>query len=294
MPQKDAVIFEPHDAGKTNYYGILFLVIIGAPIIFFICLFLQGPIIFAVSMSSIMVTILSILAYLTFSGGKMKYEMSAKDCIIRFGVFKKHFSYSKIAEAEIVNLSLKIRLFGASLPGFHWGLFKTSIGNAHVYATKIDGDFILLTLNDNEKIVLSPKKSEAFLNLLKERTTISTTQKPEAMAQEKSYNKRFVYAQVVIVTAAFLVFLTYFIHIYTILPEIVPVHFGFNGEANRWANKSELFLLLGIAAIFPTINAILTIKFGKYEKKLVIFLGAVFVAIAILFMYVLNMIAMAA
>ncbi len=62
-----------------------------------------------------------------------------------------------------MNLNLTIRLFGASLPGFHWGLFKTTVGKAHVYATMISGDFIVITLNDGEKLVLSPRNPLLFL-----------------------------------------------------------------------------------------------------------------------------------
>jgi len=66
-----------------------------------------------------------------------------------------------------VNLSLSLRLFGATLPGFHWGLFRTSIGNAHDYATKKSGEFAVITLDDGEKIALSPEETDLFLEALK-------------------------------------------------------------------------------------------------------------------------------
>jgi len=61
------------------------------------------------------------------------------------------------------------------------------------------------------------------------------------------------------------------------------MHFDLNWNPNRWAHKSELFLLGGVAAIFPVINTILVIKFGKYGKGLTIFLGMTFILVMILF-----------
>ena len=96
-------------------------------------------------------------------------------------------------------------------------------------------------------------------------------------------HQKVVYLQVVSVTAAFFVFLGYLLWIYPSLPEIIPVHFDFNWNPNRWAHKSELFIIAGIAAIFPAINTSVVLKFGKYGKELVIFLGIIFIAIMALF-----------
>ena len=79
--------------------------------------------------------------------------------------------------------------------------------------------------------------------------------------------------------------------VYASLPEIVPVHFGFDGVANRWTHKSEVLWLLGTATLFPAINAALSLKFGKYERGIVLLLGAVFIAVIALFIFVFNTIA---
>jgi hypothetical protein len=71
----------------------------------------------------------------------------------------------------------------------------------------------------------------------------------------------------------------------------VALHFGFDGVANRFGDKSELLWLAGIGALFPIINAILTLKFGKYERGLVILLGIIFIISIALFVYVINVIA---
>jgi hypothetical protein len=224
----------------------------------------------------------------------MNYELSASEFRVNFGLLKKSISYSRVVNAEIVDLKLSLRLFGASLPGVNWGLFRTSIGNAHVYATKIEGDFIVITLNDGEKIALSPEEPTLFLESMKEKTKLSPTQNIKETEHQNRSFKRLMYAQVLAVSIATIAFLGYFAWVYASLPEIVPVHFGFNGVANRWANKSELLWLAGAAALFPVINAVLALKFGKYERGIVLFLGAVFIAVTVLFFYTINTIALSA
>ncbi len=71
----------------------------------------------------------------------------------------------------------------------------------------------------------------------------------------------------------------------------MPVHFVFGGVANRWADKSELLILAGVAAIFPVINAALTLKFAKYERGMLLVLGAIFIAVMAVFMVLMNTIA---
>jgi len=96
------------------------------------------------------------------------------------------------------------------------------------------------------------------------------------------------------VSAMYIAFLGYFLWVYFQLPQIVPLHFGFNGVANRFGDKSELLWLAGISAMLPIINAILTLKFGKYERGLVILLGTIFIISVAIFVYVINTIALSA
>ena len=76
----------------------------------------------------------------------------------------------------------------------------------------------------------------------------------------------------------YVAYLGYFIWTYLSLPQIVPLHFDFNGVPNRFGDKSELLWIAGIAGIFPVINAVLSLKFGKHERGFVILLGAIFIA----------------
>ena len=295
MLNKDTTtIYESHHSKTTKYYGLIFILIFAIPIGFFLYLSLEGPIFFTIFMFSILLGLLLIMAYFTLASGSLKYELSIKEFRIRFGLINKRIIYTRINSVERVRLTLSLRLFGASLPGFHWGLYRTNIGNAHVYGTRISGDFIVITLEDGKKIAISPEEPDRFLNTMNDREVQFGRTEPKQVDRQEQSVKRFVYAQVLAVTVAYCVFIGYFFWVYASLPQIVPVHFGFDGVANRWADKSELLWLAGIAVAFPVINAILSLKFGKYERGLLFFLGTIFVVTIALFIYALSTIAVAA
>jgi len=291
MPTKADTIYDSHHSKATKYYGLFFLLIFAIPISILLYLMMDGPLFFTVIMFSILLGVYLVMAYFTFASGSLKYELSAKELRIRFGLINKKIAYSQIISVEKVYLSLSLRLFGASLPGFHWGLYRTNIGNAHVYGTKMSGDYIVLALNNGQKIAISPQEPDQFLNALNLTKNEFGKIDLNLMKREEQFMKKYLYIQILSVALVYAVFLGYFFWIYVSLPQIVPVHFGFDGVANRWADKSELLWLAGIACAFPIINGVLSIKFGKYERGLLFLLGIIFVVSAALFFYALNTIA---
>ena len=128
--------------------------------------------------------------------------------------------------------------------------------------------------------MVAPENPEQlYKELNNKRNKFVTSNKVEDFGQ----STRLVYVQVASVATAFFVFLGYLLCIYPQLPEIIPVHFNLNLIPNRWGHKSELFFIAGVAAIFPLINSILVLKFGKYVKTLMIFLGIIFILFMALF-----------
>jgi hypothetical protein len=235
-------------------------------------------------MFAILSSILGLLTYFAVAGGTTRYEVSSRYLRVNFGLLKKTIPYTRIAKAETVDLNVTLRLFGASLPGFHLGLFRTSIGNVHAYATKISGNFIVLTLADGEKYALSPEDPQGLLEALDQKRSFFGKQNPiELMHKEKNIS-RLVYLQIFVVTAVYAVYLGYFIWFYVSLSQIVPLHFGFDGVPNRFGDKSELLWIAAIAGVFPVINAALTLKLGKHERWFVILLGVIFAAVMAMFL----------
>ena len=168
MISKETMIYKPYGNPKATLYGIIFIVVFAIPISILIYLFLEGSLIFSITISTILLSVLFLLAYLTFFGKNLNYELSTEEIKVNFSLLKK-IAYSQIANADIVNLKIILRIIAHSVPGFQWGSFKTTIGNINVYATKLSGEFVVVTLNDGEKIALSPVEPQPFLSALKEK-----------------------------------------------------------------------------------------------------------------------------
>jgi len=264
-------------------WGLVLIAIIDIPLLLFFFLSSQGPTVFFFIMGVIFLLVDGLILSLTFLGKKMSYKLGENDFTVNFGLSKRMIPYASISKVQVSHTTLLLRLFGASWPGLHWGLYKAKdVGNVWVYSTTMRGDFVLINLVDGKKIAISPENPKIFLNEINAwKSKFGTASLSEVETFETS--GKVVYTQVLAVAAAFVVFLGYLLWIYPSLPEIIPVHFDINWNPNRWAHKSELFIIAGVAAVFPIINAILTIKYGRYGKGLVIFLGVVFIFVIALF-----------
>lgn len=276
-------VFRPSQTRSTMVWGLVLLAIIDAPLLLFFFFVFQGPPFFLVILTLILILIDGLVFSLGFLGKRMSYKLGENEFTVNFGLSKRRIPYSAIRNVQLSQTTLLLRLFGASWPGLHWGLYKAKdVGRIWVYSTRMRGDFVLMELVDGKKIAISPENPENFLNEINARKSRFGTSSPgEVKTFEAS--TRVVYLQVAAVAAAFFVFLGYLLWIFPSLPEIIPVHFDFNWNPNRWAHKSELFIIAGVAAIFPVINTILALKFGKYGKELVIFLGIIFISVISIF-----------
>jgi hypothetical protein len=173
MISKETMVYKPYRNPKAILYGIIFIVVFAIPISLLAYLFLEGSLIFTITLSAIMLAVLFLFAYLTFFGKNLNYDLSTDEIKVNFGLLKKKMPYCLIANAEVVDLKIIFRILAHSVPGFQWGSFKTSIGNINVYATKLSGEFVVITLNDGEKIALSPAEPQPFIEILKEKALVA-------------------------------------------------------------------------------------------------------------------------
>jgi hypothetical protein len=277
-----AKIFKPHQTRNTALWGLILIVVIDVPFIVFL-LVSQGPALFYLLMGGLLVVIDGLILPFTLFGKRMRYALDEDAVTIHFGLSRRRVPYTMIQDARLAPTTLQLRLFGASWPGLHWGLYTAKdVGRVWVYATRMRGDFVLLSLVDGKTIVLSPEDPQAFLSAVSaQQHRFGTISPGDIAAREPS--QTVVYAQVLAVLVAFFAFFGYLLWIYPWLPEVIPVHFDLSWTPNRWGHKSELFVIAGIAAIFPIINTVLTLKFGRHAKELILPLGAVFVFIMALF-----------
>jgi hypothetical protein len=232
---------------------------------------------------------IAIIICFIISSSKTRYELASTELAVKFGLVNKKIAYTEITYIEKVQLTLGLKIFGAGMPGFYWGTFITSIGNAQVYCTKLCGEYIALTLTDGQKIVLSPKNNEQFFNALNQQKSPFKPIATQQISQSrKQIANKFIYAQILMVTGAYCMFLSYFFIVYSALPQMVTLQFDFNGAISRWGVKTELLWLAGIPAILPIFNAVFALKFGKYTRNLLIVLGITFIAIITMFALIIS------
>ena len=229
-----------------------------------------------------------LIIYSSYTARRMEYILGDDELRVNFPVSPLRLGYRKIKSAGRVEASLRFRLFGGSLPGAYFGTFKTSIGDAQVYATRHSGDFIILELTEGERILISPRDLDAFLEALSEKTEFDSTTLTKVM--ETRLDGRIAFVQVTVVSIAWLILAAYVASIYPGLPDVIPVHFGLNGIPNRYGSKVEILVLVAVSTLFPVLNAVFAVKFGKYNKGLTAFLGAVFFLAVGLFALVVNQI----
>lgn len=275
-------VFRPSQTRSSFVWAIVLLVIIDVPICTILFFSFQEISVLFVALMAVMVIIDCLFLSLGFLGNRITFTVKESAFLISFWFSKRKIPFSEIKDVKVFETSLLIRVFGASWPGLHWGLYTANeLGNVWVYSTKMKGDFVVVELVDGKKVVVSPEDSQGLCNELNtKRNQFGTA----AQVQDLDSSKRFVYLQVAAVTGVFFVFLGYLLWIYPTLPEIIPVHFDLNMVPNRWGNKSELFLIAGIAAVFPLLNSVLVLKFGKYSKTMTAFLGILFGALMFLFL----------
>jgi len=276
-------VFRPSQTRSSMVWGLALLAIIDAPLLLLFFFGFQGHPFFIVFLAAILVLIDGLVFSLGFLGKRMRYKLGEDEFTASLGLSKRRIPYLAIREVKIFQTTLLLRLFGASWPGFHYGLYRArGVGRIWVCSTIMRGDFVLIETVDGKKIAISPEEPESFLDEINARKSRFGTSSPSE-AQTFETLTRLVYLQVAMVAAAFFVFLGYLLWIYPSLPEIIPVHFDFYWNPNRWAHKSELFIIAGVAAIFPITNTILAFKFGKYGKELIILLGLIFISVIALF-----------
>lgn len=281
--------FPAEGSGNSLKWAVLIALLIDAPFLL-ITLFSSGePKLVSLLFTILPLSISGLIVYASYTSGKMRYIIGEDELRISFPLSLRRIRYDKIRYVGKVETSLRFRLFGGSLPGSHWGIFTTSsVGNTQVYTTKYKGEFVLLELVDGTRILISPREPDALLEAL--RGKISFTARTTAEVIEPSLDRRLAITQVAVIAVAWLALVSYVLSIYPGLPEIIPVHFGLDGAPNRYGSKVELLILVAVSAIFPSLNTVFTIRYGKYDRGLTLFLSVVFLLAVGLFALIVNQI----
>ncbi len=279
--------FSAGDPGKSLRWAVLIALLIDSP--FLLVMLLLGGETMLLPIMIIPTALSALIVYASYTTGRMTYVLGENELRVNFPLAPLAISYSTIRSAGKVETSLRLRLFGGSLPGSHWGLFTTSsIGRAQVYATRYKGEFVLIELTNGDRILISPQEPDALLEALGSKTLF--TPPISGAVAEPRLDRKLAYIQIAVVATAWLALALWVVYLYPGLPATIPVHFGLNGVPNRYGSKAELLVLVAVSGLFPSLNAVFALKFGRYSRGLTMFLGVVFLMAVGLFALVVSQI----
>lgn len=281
-------VFRPSPSRNTALWGLGLSALVTFPMFFLLLSASSGPIFFLIPMTALFTLPSTLMVYVTLSGVKMRYELGESRLKVKFGFSGVKIPYAAIENISLSRLTLLLRLIGGSWPGLYWGLFQAKeINRVCVYSTKAIGPFVLISLVNGDKIALSPEQPEDFIEAINIHRGSFGQMKTGDLGMLGTPRKAL-YIQVITVSIAYLAFLGYILWIYPSLPEVIPVHFGLNWKPDRWGHKSEIFAVAGIAAIFPILNAFLTLKFGRYDRTLSTILSIIFTLVTVMFFAIVS------
>ncbi|MEM2904351.1 MAG: DUF1648 domain-containing protein [Candidatus Bathyarchaeia archaeon] len=276
-------VFRPAPSRHAVVWGIGLSAIPTVPFIVLLYYARDVPLMLQVSMTVVPVFLTGFMLYLTVSGKRMSYELDDEGLRIRF-FSGLRIPYAAISSISLSSVTLVLRLYGGSWPGLHWGLFEASkLGRLQVYGTRAAGTFALIRLVNGDRLAVTPEEPERFLMALDAYRASFGEMTPEDV-KTVQVPRRMVYGQVLAVTVAYLAFVGYVLWVYPSLPEIIPAHFNLNWQPDRWGHKSEFLIIPAIVALLPALNALLTLKFVRYDRGLMLFLGALFTLIIVIFL----------
>lgn len=283
-----------YSAGGTerNFWaGVALALAIDLPFVVLLLTLRSGSPYLTLLLALLFLAVSGFLIAVSYQAQRMDYILYERDLVVDFGVSPLRLPYDRIVRAEVTRTSLRFRLFGGSWFGAYWGIFTTpNLGKAQVYSTRPSGEFVVLSLSDGTKVLLSPTRANDFAEEINRRAIAAY----EQGVTEGHENRRGAFIQASVLILAWLALAAYIASVYPALPNIIPVHFGLDGLPNRWGNKSELLWLVAVALLFPGLDILFALKFSTYNRRLTIFVSAVFALAIALFAAVVYMIVQAA
>lgn len=209
---------------------------------------------------------------IVFGYYNMRFIFTENGLNLRWAFFNRLIPYESIEKIGFPsgNIHSGIRVGGIGIPGYLFGKFKLvldgTLTNVSLYSTKFDRLlFIFVKTGKKSKCYgLTPEKSHDFINTVKTRNTMIKevtidTEKPiqqDVNISSKNQN----YAKIVFIVSltVLLISAIYIAIYYGSLPETnIPLHWGIDGQVNRWGSKSELLVYFYFTIIFGAFISVL-------------------------------------
>jgi hypothetical protein len=109
-------------------------------------------------------TVVLVLAVIFVPQYMLGFELSPEGITVHLATTRVFLPREEITSASVIRYRLRWRVFGTSTVRYHSGWFDVDpVGRARVYADRAAGEGVLLTLRNQERVLLTPPDPESFV-----------------------------------------------------------------------------------------------------------------------------------
>lgn len=217
------------------------------------------------------------LGYWTFGFYTLRYRVDRNGIVITWGVLRQVIPVANIERlAPGTELNPHARIRGFTWPGYYVGTgHDPELGPVLFYATRPRAEQVLV-VTPTCTYAISPRDPAAFRLEYELRArlgpTVALTQGTtlSRLARLPLWHDRPLWALVGLTVLVNVLLFGYVSWQHPYLPELLPLHFGIQGQVDRIGERTELFLLPVIGLVVLALNALLGFlihareRFGTY------------------------------
>lgn len=223
------------------------------------------------------VALVGVLGYWTCGFYTLRYRVDRNGLVITWGVLRQVIPVTNIERlAPGTELDPHTRIRGFTWPGYYVGVgHDPNLGPVLSYATRPREEQLLI-ITPTQVYAISPRDPAAFKLEYELRArlgpTVALTQGAilSRLARLPLWHDRPLWVLAGLTALSNVLLFGYVSWQHPYLPELLPLHFGIQGQVDRIGERTELFLLPIIGLIVLAINALwgflihLRERFGTY------------------------------
>jgi len=223
------------------------------------------------------VVLVVVLGYWAFGFYTLRYRMDRNGIVIAWGVLRQVVPVSNIERlASATELDPGTRVRGLTWPGYYVGTGQDpELGSVLFYATRPRAEQLLI-VTPTATYAISPRDPAAFELEYALRSRLGPTVALHQgtvlsrLARLPLWQDRLLWVLVGLAVLVNVLLFGYVSWQHPYLPELLPLHFGIQGQVDRIGERDELFLLPVIGLIVLAINVSFGIlihlreRFGAY------------------------------
>ena len=195
----------------------------------------------------------------------MAFILTDEGLMLRWAFFNRVIPYNSIQTIGTTTSKILdgVRVGGIGMPGYLLGKFKLMLDgelqSVSLYATKITHTVLVYVKKSNgiKCYGLTPEDHEGFVQVLKEKAgnpeVISVNPKTEIIQDPTTSAQYQTYAKIVYIMCLGIMLSTVIYMLVNIsqLPDTnIPMHWGVDGQVDRWGAKADLIWYVAFTLIF--------------------------------------------